>query len=561
MGEFPDVAHRDATLGFTEYAYAVGGVQPNVPRTIQEARASPDAAKWQAAAEREMKSLSDRKVYELVPRSAVPPRRQRIKSKWVFKRKADGTFKGRVVAQGWNQVPGLDCGSTYAPVCRIQSVRMVACITVEFNLIFDQMDVSTAFLYADIQEEVFVEQPPGFEVKDKDGGEMVTKLKKSLYGLAQSPGNWFNTIDPVLVEIGFVALKSDPCVYLYDHNGAKIYLTLYVDDLLLAGNDSDAISMVKGKLQKRFKMTDMGEASLVLGMEIKMDREAGTLTISQETYCKSILQRFGMSDCKPTSTPGYGSEISNIQPEDTLLDEEETRKYQGIVGSLMYITQVLRYDIMYATSQLARPMAKPSKTHMVAAKHTLRYLAGTTDFSITYKKGGFKLATFTDSNWANNPDNGKSTSSYLTMLANAPMSFRSGIQGLTAMSTMEAELVASALAMKEAVFCSNMMTELGFGKQFAQLPVYCDNTATLHALGNRSFSSRTKHIALRFFFIRELVAEGKISIHYVPTENNLADIGTKHFNKHRFKHLMDLINNFDVNEFTAVEYDTKENNE
>ena len=220
----------------------------------------------------------------------------------------------------------------------------------------------------------------------------------------------------------------------------------------------------------------------------------------------------------------------------------------------MYMAHVLRYDIMYATGQLARPMAKPSKVHMVAAKHTLRYLAGTTDFSITYKKGGFKLATFSDSNWANNPDNGKSTSSYLTMLANAPMSFRSGLQSLTAMSTMEAELVASALAMKETVFCSNMLMELGFGKEFVQLPVYCDNTATLHAFGNRSFSSRTKHIALRFFFIRELVSEGKISIHYVPTEDNLADIGTKHFNRHKFKHLMDLINNFDVDKFTAVKY-------
>eukprot|EP00903_Cladosiphon_okamuranus_P015299 g14134.t1 len=484
-----DVA-RDAMLGFTEYTHAVGGVQPDVPRTIQEAWASPDAAKWQAAAEREMKSLSDRKVYKLVPRSAVPPGSKIIKSKWVFKRKTDGTFKGRVVAQG-----------------------------------------------------------------DKNGSEMVMKLKKSLYGLAQSPGTWFNTIDPVLVEIEFVALKSDPCVYLCNHDGAKIYLTLYVDDLLLAGNDSDAISMVKGKLHKRFIMTDMGEASLVLGMEIKMDREAGTLTISQEAYCKSILQRFGMSDCKPTSTPEYGSEISNLQPEDTLLDEE-TRKYQGIVESLMYISQVLRYDIMYATSQLARPMAKPSKIHLVAAKHTLRYLAGTTDFGITYKKGGFKLA-FTDSNWPNNPDNGKSTSSYLAMLANAPMGFRSGLQSLTAMSTMEAELVASALAMKEAVYCSNVLTELGFGKQFAQLPVYCDNTATLHALGNRTDSSRTTHIALRFFFIRELVTEGKISIHYVPTDDNLADIGTKHFNKHRFKHLMDLIINFDVNKFTAVEYKWK----
>ena len=220
----------------------------------------------------------------------------------------------------------------------------------------------------------------------------------------------------------------------------------------------------------------------------------------------------------------------------------------------MYIAQVLMHDIMYATGQLTRPMAEPSKVHMVAAKHILRYLAETTKFSATYKKVSFRLATVSDSNWANNPDNGKSTSSYVTMLANAPMSFRPGLQGLTAMSSIEAELVASALAMKEAVFFSNMLTELGLGKEFTQMPVYCDNTATLHALGNRSFSSRTKHIALPFFFMREPVTEGRISIHYVPTEDSLADIVTKHFNKHRFKHLMDLINKFDINKFTTVEF-------
>jgi len=546
-GEFPDVAHRDGSFRFTEYAYAVGTSQPGVPRTIQEARAMPDAAEWEAAANREMTSLKERKVYKLAPRKAVPPGRKRIKSKWVMKRKADNSYKARLVAQGWNQVHGLDCGSTFAPVCRLQSVRIFVAITVEYDLDMDHMDVSTAFLYADIQEKVFVEQAPGFVVKDKDGGELVMQLEKSLYGLAQSPGNWFHTIDPVLVDIGFVPLKSDTCVYVYNREGVKIILTLYVDDLLLAGNNAEAMAMVKSQLKQRFKMTDMGEASLVLGIEIKRDRQLGTLTISQEAYSKSILERFGMSDCKPTSTPGYGPELSNKQPEDTLLDEEETRRYQGIVGCLMYIAQGLRYDLIYATGQLARPMSKPSKVHLVAAKHALRYLAGTTDFHITYKKEGFKLAAFSDSNWANNPDNGKSTSCYLMMLANAPVSFKSNLQSLTAMSTMEAELVASAFAMKEAVFCSNMLTELGFGKEFAQVPLYCDNTATLHALGNRSFSSRTKHIALRFFYIRELVSEGRISINYISTDNNPADIGTKHLNKHRFKHLLDLISNFDVN--------------
>ena len=427
-------------------------------------------------------------------------------------------------------------------------MRIICCIAVYFGLLLHQMDVSTAFLYADIQELVFVEQPPGFEVKDKDGGALVMQLEKCLCGLAQSPGNWFNTIDPALVEIGFVTLQSDPCVYLYDHDGVRIYLTLYVDDLLLASNNSDVMAMVKEKLKQRFKMTDMGAVSLVLGKEIQRDLERGTLTISQEAYSKSILARFGMSECKPTNTPGYGPELSNQQPDDTLLDEEEKKRYQGIVGCLMYVSQVLRYDIMYAVGQLARPMAKPRKIHMVAAKHTLRYLARTTDFSITYKRGGFKLVVFFDSNWANNSDNGKSTSCYLSMLCDAPIGFKSGLPGLTAMSTMEAELVASALATKEAVFCSNMLTELGFGKDLAKVPLFCDSTVTLHALGHRSFSSRTTCIALRFFFIRELVSVGRISIHYIPTDINPADIGTKHLNTHRFRNLLDIISNFNVND-------------
>ena len=152
----------------------------------------------------------------------------------------------------------------------------------------------------------------------------------------------------------------------------------------------------------------------------------------------------------------------------------------------MYLGQVTRYDIGYAVNQLARAMSKPSKAHMAAAKHLLRYLAETTNFAITYKRGGFKLTAFSDANWGNNPDNGKSTSSYTAFLSNGPVSFKVGLQGLTAQSTMEAELVAAALTMKEAVFCYNMMKELGFGTRFDNVPVYIDNTSTLHVAGNQT---------------------------------------------------------------------------
>ena len=261
-----------------------------------------------------------------------------------------------------------------------------------------------------------------------------------------------------------------------------------------------------------------------------------------------------MSECKPTITPGYDPELSNQQPDETLLDEEEKMRYQGIVGCLMYVSQVLRYDIMYAVDQLARPMTKPSKIHIIAEKHTLCYLAGTTGFSNTYKRGGFKRAVSSESNWANNPDSGKSTSCHLSMLCDAPMGFKSGLQGLTAMSTMKAGLVASALAMHEAIFTSNMITELGFIKNFAKVPLCCDNTTTLHALESFSFSSRTQHIARRFFFIRELMSEGRISIHYIPTNIDPADIATKYLNKHRFRNLLDIISNFNVNDFINSQF-------
>ena len=182
---------------------------------------------------------------------------------------------------------------------------------------------------------------------------------------------------------------------------------------------------------------------------------------------------------------------------------------------------------------------------MGTAIHLLCYLAGPTEFSITYKQGGFRLAAFSDANWGNNFDNGRSTSSYIVMLANAPISFKVGLQGLTAQSTMETELVAVALAMKEAVFCFNMMFELGFDESFGSVPLYIDNTSALHVASNRTYSPCGKHIALRYYFFeQELVEKGKISIHYVKSENPLTDLGTKNLSMHRHRNVIKLINEF-----------------
>ncbi|CAN0011358.1 unnamed protein product [Sphacelaria rigidula] len=302
--------------------------------------------------------------------------------------------------------------------------------------------------------------------------------------------------------------------------------------------------MLKRKLMVRFKMTDMGDVSLVLGMRVTRDRKNGPLTLSHENYTKSILEKYGMGDCNPLSTPGTGAELSLNQPEEQRLDPATTQRYQAITVSLMYLAQVTRYGIQFAVNQLARAISTISKAHMGAAKHLLRYLAGSASFDITYRNGGFQLTAFSDANWGNNPDDEKSMPSYIVMLSNAPVSFKVGIQGLTAQSTMEAELVAAALAMKEAVLCSNMMMELGFGEAFHSVTVHIDNTSTLHVAGNSTYSGRTKHVALRYFFIRELIKKRRITLHHPDNKNNIADIGTKYLGKSRHLHLLHVIKTF-----------------
>ena len=219
-----------------------------------------------------------------------------------------------------------------------------------------------------------------------------------------------------------------------------------------------------------------------------------------------------MWGCNPAYTPGVVPKLFLDQPEENFLNEECKRRYQSITSVAMYLAHVCRYDILYTVNQLARAVSKPSKARMGAAKHLLRYLDGSADFSITYKQGGFKLTAFSDANRGTNPDNGKSTSSYIIMLSNGPINFKVGIQGFTAQSTMEAELVAVAPTMKKAVFCSKIMLGVGFKEGFGSVPLYINNTSVFHVAGNRTYRPRAKHIALRYFFAQELVKEGKITI-------------------------------------------------
>ena len=219
---------------------------------------------------------------------------------------------------GWAQVPGIDCGGNFVHVCRLQSIRMMLAIAAELDYEVLILDVQTAFLNADVEEKVYVKMAPGYETFDKSGVPFVMKLKKTLYGLRQSPKNWFGTMDDHLSNISFCSLKSDPYVYVFKDKTVTAILTLYVDDIVLLGNNKQLLGKLKKQLMDRFEMTYLGDVSKVLGINITRDRENGTITIDQKDYTEEILECYVMSNCNVAFTPGVGTEISLDQPADRL---------------------------------------------------------------------------------------------------------------------------------------------------------------------------------------------------------------------------------------------------
>ena len=233
-------------------------------------------------------------------------------------------------------------------------------IATELDYEVHMLSAQMTFLNANVEEDVFANMALGYETSDEAGVPLVMKLKKSLYGLRQSPNKWLGTMDVELAVISFRPLKSGSCAY--------------VDDILFLSTSKSLLNKLKKQLMYRFKMSDMGDVSRILGMNVTRDREKGAITISQKDYTKDVVQRYGMESCNPAYTPEIGPELSLNQPDEKLLNEEEKQRYQAITGAVMYLAQVTRYDILYAVNQLARTMSKPAKAHMGAAKRLLRLL-------------------------------------------------------------------------------------------------------------------------------------------------------------------------------------------
>lgn len=512
--------------------------ESETPVTFEEAVEGKDSLNWKNAMNSEMSSLKENHTWELTD---LPVGARAIPCKWVYRLKThpDGSidkYKARLVVKGFSQRQGIDYCETYSPVAKLGTIRTVLSIAAEERMHLTQFDVSTAFLYGSLDEAIFMKQPDGF----KDNTGRVCRLKRSLYGLKQSPRCWNKCFGQFLTDLGFVASEADPCLYIRERKGKKLLIALYVDDGLIAANDQHDSEMFIKELRAKFKIS-VGEVSCFLGLEIER-RSDNSITVSQKGYAGKILQRFGFDECKPVATPMLKDSGTHQKPEDTT---SPNFPYRQAVGALMYLMVGTRPDIAYSVGFLSRSLENPSAEDIVRVKRVFRYIAGTVRYGITYRATDTRgiLQCYSDSDFGGCTETGRSTSGYVMMYAGGAISWRSQRQAIVATSTTEAEVIAASEAAKEVIWLRRLLQGIVNLKEVPTLQV--DNRAAVKLSHNPEYHRRTKHIEIRHFFVREKVLEGKLNVEQISTERQVSDILTKPLMKSRLMTLCDQMGLWD----------------
>ena len=501
------------------------------PKSVHEALSCPNSEKWNSAIGEELDSMKVNHVWDLVD---LPPDRRAIGNKWVFKikYKADGSidrYKARLVAKGYTQQEGIDYEETFSPVVRFASIRLILSIVAGLDLELHQMDVKTAFLNGELEEEIYMEQPNGFIVKGQEN--KVCKLKRSIYGLKQSSRQWYFRFHRAITSYDFTMINEDHCVYVKNTGQSFVILSLYVDDILLAGNNMEFLTTIKEWLSSNFEMKDIGEADYVLGVKIHRDRSRRLLALSQESYIRKILERFKMHTCNPIDTPiakGEGLSLSMCPKTPDKKKEMEKVPYASAVGSLMYAMMCTRPDICYAVGLVSRYQSNPGKKHWMAVKRILRYLKGTMDYSLCYQGSNLHLTGYSDADWASDLDERRSTSGYTFLLSDGAITWSSKKQSCTALSTMEAEFMACSASVQEAVWLRSFLQSLNVTPNPSHpVMIHCDNQACIAYMKDPKYHGRTKHIEIKHSFVRDIVAKKEVILKYISTHKMVADPFTK----------------------------------
>ena len=541
-----DLEHAKLTNGspsdIMESAFAAAAVTKGVPRTYKEAVNGGHASKWMNSMKSEVTSLQENGTWELVD---LPPGKNLVSGKWVYviKENSDGSierYKSRWTARGFDQVKGIDYTETFSPVVRMDTLRMMMAYVATDKKQMKHLDVTTAFLNAPVKEELYVEQPHGFEKGNK-----VCRLRKALYGIKQAPHEWNKVLNAFLVTLGYRRCRSDTCLYYKkSRTGRNMYIMTFVDDIIPIYDADDESEYIddRDRMMKEYKMKDLGDAEWLLGMKVTRDVENRYLSVTQGSYIRDVLSRFGMEDAKPARTPasGYKLSLADCNADCTQADRD---LYMSMVGSLMYAAVSTRPDIAHAVGMVCRYMQNPGAQHFAACKRILRYLVGTKDKGLEYYGDNRKgLSAYGDADWAGDVDDWKSTTGYIIMLYGCTVGWITKKQTTVSLSSTEAEYMSMSATVQHIQWMHEMLAE-GDLPVFEPTKLYCDNQSAIQLSSNDVNHSRSKHIPIRHHYIRDAVQAKEFEVRWIPTADQLADIMTKSLGFIAFERLRERIMN------------------
>nr|AAV85747.1 Integrase core domain, putative [Oryza sativa Japonica Group]AAX92956.1 retrotransposon protein, putative, Ty1-copia sub-class [Oryza sativa Japonica Group]ABA92827.2 retrotransposon protein, putative, Ty1-copia subclass [Oryza sativa Japonica Group] len=435
-------------------------------------------------------------------------------------------YKARLVAKGFRQIQGVDYDETFSPVAMLKFIWIVLAIAAYFDYEIWQMYVKTAFLNGNLDEDVYMTQPKGFD--DPQSAKKICKLHQSIYGLKQASRSWNIRFDEVVKALGFVRNEEEPCVYKKISGSALVFLILYVDDILLIGNDISMLESVKTSLKNSFSMKDLGEAAYILGIRIYRDRSKRLIGLSQSTYIDKVLKRFNMQDSKKGFLPmSHGINLGKNQCPQTT-DERNKMSvipYASAIGSIMYAMLCTRPDVSYALSATSRYQSDPGESHWIAVKNILKYLRRTKDMFLAY--GGQEelvVNGYTDASFQIDKDDFRSQSGFVFCLNGGAVSWKSSKQDIVVDSTTEAEYIAAS----EAVWIKKFVSQLGvMTSASSSMDLYCDNSGAIAQAKEPRSHQKSKHILRQYHLIREIVGRGDVKICKIHTDLNVADPLTK----------------------------------
>lgn len=525
------------------------------PTSVRQALTGKDGSLWQAAIEKQVATIQRYGAGKLVPRADVPPGTIILPSRFVFqsKRNAEGVIikhKARWVVGGHRERNGINFDATqiYSPVASLLASRAAVCTFAGRGWHIRHVDVEAAFLQADeLTKRVYVSLPDGYP-NSANTDEMVMQLIRPWYGLHDAPKDWFFTlVDRLSNECAFTQSGAEPCLFYKDlGTGQDLVLTVVVDDMIVGGPSFETLQAFEQKFATIFTLSLCEDIRLWLGIAVIYDRLNRSIFLSQSDYVSNTLKQFGMAECRPTPTP-MSSNTNLLLDLDKLpvLPTQQLKQFQSMVGALLYLSNTTRPDIAFAVNACARFMAKPNATHLLAVKHVFRYLQGTRNLGLTYKAPKLpeqlnQLTTFSDSAWGGDSGDTRSISGLAVFMNGAVIAWGAQRQQTTSLSSSEAEYVAMSYAARTIAYVVPLLADMG-SAQNLPTRLYGDNTSALQIAKNPVCGQRSRHINLRYHFIREKILAKEIVAVYCPTENMVADIFTKPLDKIKFRLFRDML--------------------